>query len=274
MAIKARRSFPLVLDSVDALYVAEKRFLLQNGASTKEIESYLESLRQEEARRLAACNLVVTVTDTDKAHLEAICPLVPYETLPIEVSYPEYVEPSSTKDKAPELIFLGYSNFGNMDGIRWFVKECWPGVLNKFPQARLKITGNLRFHVRELGEYPGVELTGFVPDLEALYRSATLVIAPVTAGSGVKVKVLEAMAYGRAAVVSTIAAEGLEEAASTGAIIVAKNRAEFIGEVCRLIEDGPARHEVESRGRLWMKRCYQPAIAAAYTRIFKHLGYN
>ncbi|MCI0564039.1 MAG: hypothetical protein MN733_36650, partial [Nitrososphaera sp.] len=70
MAIKARRPFPLVLDSVDVLHLFEKRSLLQNGASEEEIEPYIELVRREEIRRLTSCDLVITVTDTDKARFE------------------------------------------------------------------------------------------------------------------------------------------------------------------------------------------------------------
>ncbi|MCI0564040.1 MAG: glycosyltransferase family 4 protein, partial [Nitrososphaera sp.] len=156
------------------------------------------------------------------------------------------------------------------EGIRWFVKECWPSILSEFPGAKLKITGEFFRSLPEFQEQPGIELPGFVPDLDGLYQSATLVIAPVTVGSGVKVKVLEAIAHGRAAVISVIAAEGLEEAAAVGAVVVAKDRDEFITQVCRLSRDVLARHNMELLARSWMKYHHQRSVEEACERIFKH----
>jgi glycosyltransferase involved in cell wall biosynthesis len=88
--------------------------------------------------------------------------------------------------------------------------DIWPRIRQECPDARLIIAGDKADWIPARGSRPeGVELTGFVEDLDELYRNARVVCCPVQSGAGTRTKIVEAAAYGRPVVSTRIGAEGL-----------------------------------------------------------------
>jgi glycosyltransferase involved in cell wall biosynthesis len=112
-------------------------------------------------------------------------------------------------DDGATLLFVG--NLGhppNVDGIGWFVERIWPRVRAR--RCRLLIAGrNMAPDLRTLAAKPGITLLPDVANLAPLYARATLAIAPLRAGGGTRIKLLEAAACGVPIVATSIAAEGL-----------------------------------------------------------------
>ncbi|MFT3897083.1 MAG: glycosyltransferase [Thermomonas sp.] len=104
----------------------------------------------------------------------------------------------------------GFRHPPNADGIRWFVDEAWPLVLREMPDAKLHVVGShMPPEVEALGERPGVEAVGFVPDLAAFLDRRRVSVAPLRYGAGAKGKVAESLARGLPMVCTPIAAEGM-----------------------------------------------------------------
>lgn len=98
----------------------------------------------------------------------------------------------------------------NIDGLCWFLARVWPAVRRRQPAARLVIAGrDPDPRVRRAAAQPGVELAGFVEDLRPLYARARVFVCPLRFGSGVKVKVINALYRGLPVVTSPCGAEGL-----------------------------------------------------------------
>lgn len=114
-------------------------------------------------------------------------------------------------DDGRTLLFVG--SFGyepNVDAALWFARRVMPILRARWFAVRLVVAGaNPPAAVRRLGRHPDIKVLGFVDDLSRLYRRATLAIAPMLAGGGTRIKVLEAAAHGIASVVSEEAAQGL-----------------------------------------------------------------
>ncbi len=83
----------------------------------------------------------------------------------------------------------------NWRGLAWFIHECWPLIRLALPTATLQVVGHLHADHAEL-EAPGVHLLGPVTDLQPLYNSARLFIAPIRFAAGIPIKILEATAAG------------------------------------------------------------------------------
>jgi glycosyltransferase involved in cell wall biosynthesis len=99
----------------------------------------------------------------------------------------------------------------NVDAVRWFVREVWPGLKRQVPDLGFTIVGrDPTRDVLRLGEVPGVRVTGAVPDVRPYLREATAAVVPLLIARGIQNKILEAMAMGRAVVGSPGAVEGLE----------------------------------------------------------------
>jgi glycosyltransferase involved in cell wall biosynthesis len=110
---------------------------------------------------------------------------------------------------APVALFVGSGHGPNLTGLRWFLAHVWPDIRRELPAARLLVAGSICASVTETLP-AGVEKLGRLPDLSTAYAQASVVIAPILQGSGIKIKILEALSFGRACVTTSVGAEGLE----------------------------------------------------------------
>ena len=122
-----------------------------------------------------------------------------------------------------DFVFLGLLSLPhNDDGIQWFLRAVWPAVLSRLPDARLRIIGrDIRPDLKTLtaGLTDTVSVDGYVPDLsESLGRAAAL-INPLRFGSGVKLKVIEALGRGVPVVSTPVGAEGIANGPGTGVLV-------------------------------------------------------
>lgn len=119
------------------------------------------------------------------------------------------VAPAAQPGEDDALLFVGSNTAPNIVGLEWFFAEVWPLVRAKRPGARLKVAGSV---ARGLGAAPeGVSFLGVVDDLAPLYAEAGVVISPLYTGSGLKIKLIEALAAGKAVVGTSVTAQGVED---------------------------------------------------------------
>lgn len=124
----------------------------------------------------------------------------------------EYFQCATESPSIPgSIVFIGAMRYRpNGEAARFFVEQVLPIVRRAIPDAHVAIVGaDPSSEVTRLAERPGVTVTGTVPDVRPWLRSAQIVVAPLRAGGGTRLKILEAFAMGRPVVATTIGAEGL-----------------------------------------------------------------
>jgi succinoglycan biosynthesis protein ExoO len=139
-------------------------------------------------------------------------------------------EPQPGRDRS--ILFVGSNTAPNILGLRWFLEAIWPIVRSKVPDATLRVAGSVCGTVRPLAD--GVRLLGSVRDLAALYRQAAVVISPLQVGSGLKIKLIEALGQGKAIVATGVTLQGVEENVRR-AVTVADDPADFAAAVISLL---------------------------------------
>jgi glycosyltransferase involved in cell wall biosynthesis len=143
------------------------------------------------------------------------------------------------------LLFVGSNTPPNVTALERFFAEIWPAIRAQKPEARLIIAGSVN---RAFDAAPErARFTGVVEDLAPLYRDAGVVISPLYTGSGLKIKLIEAMAAGKAVVGTTITTQGVDGAGD--AMIVADDPIAFANGVIALASDS-ARREALGRAAL------------------------
>jgi glycosyltransferase involved in cell wall biosynthesis len=135
-------------------------------------------------------------------------------------------------------LFVGsFPHLPNQDALDYLLREIWPLVRRRLPDARLSVAGARPPRwVLDTDGRDGVSVVGEVPDLAPLYRSHRLLAVPIRAGSGTRLKILEAMASGLPVVSTTIGAEGIE-ASPDRHLLVADEPISFAAAVTSLLED-------------------------------------
>ena len=125
----------------------------------------------------------------------------------------DYFQPRPA-DPSPDgrtVVYFGLlSTVPNIDGVIHFVQDIWPRIAAAHPQARFKIIGGRPPPSLLALAGPRVELTGFVADLRPHLAAAAAVVVPLRLGGGTRLKIVEAMAMGKAIVSTTLGAEGIE----------------------------------------------------------------
>jgi polysaccharide biosynthesis protein PslH len=151
----------------------------------------------------------------------------------------EFYRPRA-EDPKPDgrtIVFFGLLSYApNVDGVIHFVKDIWPLVVAAHPDARCKIIGGSPPPALQALAGPGIELTGFVPDLRPHLAEAAAVVVPLRFGGGTRLKIVEAMAMGKAIVSTTLGAEGIE-AVPDRDIMIADDAASFAARVNELLGD-------------------------------------
>lgn len=135
---------------------------------------------------------------------------------------------------APAALFVGSNHAPNLAGLRWLLARVWPEILRELPAARLLIAGSICATLTEALP-AGVEKLGRLSEIATAYAQASVVIAPLLQGSGLKIKILEALSFGRPVVTTSIGAEGFEN--FLPALRVADSPETFARETIALLRD-------------------------------------
>jgi glycosyltransferase involved in cell wall biosynthesis len=248
----------LVLDQHNAVHLIPARLAAHEPHPLKRAVLRREA-RVMKAYELAACarfDQVVWVTDEDRRALggEALAPGV---TIPICVD-PQRVQPVLPAPHARRVTFLGGLHWPpNAAGAVWFAREVWPRVTAQAPDARLTIIG--KQPPRELNDTPAprhtLDITGYVADLTPYLQETAVFIVPLHAGGGMRVKILDAWAWGLPVVSTTIGAEGLRYEPGVN-LLLADDPESFARAVLRLLDDIQLSREIGRAGRQTVETYY------------------
>lgn len=179
-------------------------------------------------------------------------------------------QPALAASPDPFVLFVGANSGANRRSLEWLLCEVWPRIAAVHPQARLRVAGSVR-NGWDGAVPPGVDLLGRVELLEEEYRRAQVVVAPITVGSaGVKIKVAEALSYGRPLVSTSLGVDPGDPGQFADAVDVADDPALFAEAVCRLLADAALR---ERRARQSAEAfAANFSGAAAYGALTEHLA--
>lgn len=202
-----------VLDTHDCFADRHRRYL-QQGQEPQ----WFSTTEDDETRGFMRAQAVLAIQSLEaqsfgervKKRVPQDCTVLEFGHILAEVGP---VKPSSD----PVGIFLGSDNPINVTGLKWFIDEVMPKVRAKVPAFRLKVVGSV---CKALGHADGVEKLGFVDDLADAFSQACVNVNPVRMGTGVNIKLLDAMMHGMPCVSTCTGARGLEQYAGRGVVVI------------------------------------------------------
>jgi glycosyltransferase involved in cell wall biosynthesis len=147
-------------------------------------------------------------SEHDRRYLHTRWGLSNVVAIPNAIAIPE---PQPITAQPTLLLLGGYYYYPNINAANFLIEQVFPLIREVISTAHLIIAGTKPETIRGYGKsLPGVEFTGFVDDLDALYQRSRVVCCPIFSGGGTRVKMIEAAAYGKPIVATRIGAEGLE----------------------------------------------------------------
>lgn len=223
-------------------------------------------VRRLERRLLRLADVVSVVSEADGARLPPthgrvlICP-----------NGHEHPDLLPWRGNESAVVFVGQLGWTpNVDGALWLGRRVWPLVRAARPDARLLLVGREPAPaVRDLAG-PDVEVTGTVRDVQPFLAQARCTVAPLLAGGGSRLKILESLAAGRPVVSTSVGAEGLDDLAAHG-IVLADDPRSFADAVVALLDDADRAERLGKEGhdrvvqRYTWDRTLAPLLDAMFT---------
>jgi succinoglycan biosynthesis protein ExoO len=212
-----------------------------------------------EMTMLGRADAVIAIQEQEAAQVRRRLPRTTVLTAPMATTPVAAPQPGTGSD----ILFIGSNTSPNVDGLRWFFDDIWPSIRRLHPAARLHVAGTVAGSFRAIPE--GVTMHGRVVDLRPLYAAATVVVSPLRAGSGLKIKLIEALGHGKAIVATSTTLQGVAEIVGS-AVLVADDAQDFAAAVGALLCDAAlrARHGASAlevvRRHFSARACYLSVV--------------
>jgi glycosyltransferase involved in cell wall biosynthesis len=272
---------PVVTDLIDAMSLNFlRRAHLDRWWLRAPLAGEARRLLAAERRMVGGSRTALVVSERDREVLAAALPAPlgrRLRVVPLAVAAEVRTPPPP--DGPPCLVLtgnLGY--FPNDDAARWWLRRVWPELRAARPEVRLVLAGaRPSRRLREEAARGGAELVADPASLHPVLGRATIALAPLRAGSGTPLKILEAWAAGVPVVASPWAAAGVGPGAEE-AVVTAEGPAEWIDAVqslfddalrCRALVEAGHRRLAEVHAPERVREAWQRAVEAA---LPLHLG--
>jgi glycosyltransferase involved in cell wall biosynthesis len=201
-------------------------------------------------RALPRVDRILVFTDQDARALERFAPGVPATVIPLRVPAPsEPLDPVGV-DPPTALFVGGFGHAPNVDAAERLATAIFPTVHANLPDVVLEIVGDKPPHAVRALARDGVRVAGAVPDVTPYLDRAAVFIAPVRVGGGMRLKVIEALAAGKAVVASPLAVRGLDVRDGEH-VLLAETDAEFADALTLMLSNAEDRAALAARAREW-----------------------
>jgi glycosyltransferase involved in cell wall biosynthesis len=245
------RIFTLATPGTLRVIDAHDMFSRKNENVTKfGIQDTLAITPSEELAFINRSNVVIAIQDIEAAAFRKLAPSCRVITAGVDFDVDQLPESVSLDLQSPILLIIGSGNHINVSCVNEFLDQAWPAIKQKTPLCKLKIVGKVCNQLKTNDQ--NVELIPYSSDLGSTYKTATVVINPVYAGTGLKVKSVEALGHGKALVCWPEGAMGIPQK-HLEPFKITHSWGELAGSVIELIANPDKRNELEKAAREFAK---------------------
>ncbi len=266
----------LILDQHNAVFLIVRRLAAQTRNPVVRQGYRRESVRMAfyEANICLKFDRVVTVTDEDRRYLLQLYRKnhQPHFSKVIPIC----LEPGSTPIVGPatdgaEILFIGGMHWPpNADGVEWFTQQVLSRIRAHVPEARFTAIGKQPPQSLQAEVLAGnAQLPGYVAELRPYWSRSGVFVVPLRAGGGMRVKILDAWAWGVPVVSTVVGAEGLAYSPGNN-ILLADTADEFAQAVIQLLTDRALAERLVQGGRATLEKCYNwQTVYAAWDEVYR-----
>jgi len=240
-----------VIDTVEVFFRNPERF------NTPGLVAPRVCSPESELLALGRADLLITIQRNDTHQLKERFPRARVITVPH--AYPQLARRPEGPARG-SVLYVGSSNPFNVHGLQEFIVQAWPSIVSRVPDATLRVVGSVpedshagADRVLHIGRVPDA-------DLAREYQTAHVVVNPQVAGTGLKIKCVEALCAGCPLVLNPAGADGLEEGAGV-AFFVSDDWRQFADHVVTLLTDDRTRLALEAKARAFANQKFSSKAA-------------
>lgn len=250
---------PQVITDHDVSYMKCSRMAKQQKNILAKLFYYFESIKLKyfERKIIGKIDLCITVSESDKINLHRINKSANLFVIENGVDTDEF-NIDNNHSVATNLLWIGgFSNISNKESIKHYIENIHRLVNSSNPEVKLDIIGGGDTeYVKKLSQHDdSINVLGYVEDIQSYAEKSGIFIAPITSGGGTKLKVIEAMAFGKAIVTTSIGCEGIS-GTDGKEYVVADTADEFAKAIIHLINNDDLRFQLGNNARKFVKKQY------------------
>lgn len=244
----------VILDACDSqlLQVRRRQDFAKKLLSRLYVRSQIVKIELYERYFLPKFDQIFFISKHDEKYMRSRLGFTHGVVIPSGIRMPAFsILPKNRKGY--QILFLAnFSYYPNFDAARWFIHEVWLPSYHDF-DAELTLVG--KSPPREILKWHGkhnIRVTGYVKDLRNCFDAHTICVSPLRLGSGLKMKILHALAMGTPVVATPLSIEGLELAINRG-VLLAVSPNDFKTGILRLLKDEELRKQMSFQGRAFVR---------------------
>lgn len=291
LAVRDSIACPLLLSEQGVEFLVYERHFREHKNPITRLMGSLDAKKMKayEIETIKKFDTCIEVSESDLQYVSTLLPQVNFEVVPNGVDCSFYVykkmasrpkSPSGVADALelePKLLFTGtFRFFGNVDAVLYFCERILGGIRNEFPNVKLDVVGidPPKVVVRLASENIFVKGYLSIEEYRDNLANCAVFVAPLRSGSGTKMKILEAMAMGKAVVTTSIGIEGIE-AEPGKEVMIADDPEDFAEKVIELLSNPQLRDQIGARARKLVesKHDWKP-IAKKLSEIYENVVEN
>jgi len=261
---------PAVLGVMDTWHVnVDARAEVASGLRRPLLRADARRVRRFEATRYRGWDRVVPSNEDDMRELLALDPTLPMALVPIGFDASAYAPDPDARRDPERIIFHGAMSYApNVECVQRLARGVLPRVRAVRPGAHLVIVGrDPAPEVRELEAVDGVHVVGGVDDMRRWLTRSAVWAGPFTIGTGIKTKLLEAMATDTPAVVTPVGGRGLD--LDSGTLLVGERDEDLAAHLLAVLGDGDLARDLGVRGGRYVRERYDwPAVGRALEQVY------
>ena len=188
-----------------------------------------------ESKHLREIDFLIAISQREFYQFNQFYPEIKGMVMPITWNSKLMEVTIENQNKDISLYFMGSLDWKpNQEGLLWFLNHIWPMVHSNFPDLTFHVAGrNMPDDIKQI-KIPGVVMVGEVEDAAQFVKQHDICIVPLLSGSGMRAKIIEAMAIGKVVITTTIGLEGI--VATNGYdVFIADTPNQFIEQILNLI---------------------------------------
>lgn len=248
-----------------------KRHLAQEKNAVKKMYLTLQNnrLKRFELNAFSACDAIVTITDEDKKIISELVPNKAITTCLTGINLNQYqLIPQATK---PNTVFHFASMdwMPNIEAVDWLMEKVWSKVTQQLPDAKLVLAG--RGMPEKFKQLANTHITVIdsVENSKDFYNTYDIMLVPLWSGSGLRIKLVEGLAYGKAIITTSIGAEGIPFTQNKD-MIVADNETDFANAIVNLLNGNIDKHQLQQNARKLAEQHFNYQSISANLIDFAH----